>query len=95
MKSPATFSEYKDQSVSEKITLVRMEASKRLIAWTVHSGNVYKKTWTDGSIVSVKDSGTAYTAVASIAAVVASTYFHDRDAGLLYLPCMDLSCELL
>ena len=39
----STYQEYIDSPVSEKIVLVHMQPTNRLVGWTLHSGAVYKK----------------------------------------------------
>lgn len=81
-----SYNDFKNQVSSEKITLAILHASKRLMAWTLHSGSIYKLTNFDvASIVSIEDSGTAYTEVQSIAAVTASKFYNDRENKILYL----------
>jgi hypothetical protein len=63
-----------------------MHASKRLMGWTLHSGSIYKLQDFDvASIVSIEDSGTAYTEVGSIAATTASKFYNDRANSTLYI----------
>lgn len=87
-----TYDEYQNQPSSEKLALAVVEASKRLIGWVLHSGSVYKLTDFDYAVlVSVEDSGVAYTGVASVGAVTAGKYFHDRENRTLYLRASDSS----
>jgi hypothetical protein len=80
------YSEFQNQTSSEKITLAIVNASKRLMGWSLHSGSVYKiENFDIQSIVSIEDSGTAYTEVASIGAVTASKFYNDRTNKILYL----------
>lgn len=80
------FSDYQNQASSEKLVLATLDASKRLMGWTVHSGSVYKLTGVAFPvIVSLEDSGTAYTEATSIETVTASKYFLDRDTQTLYI----------
>jgi putative tail protein len=80
------FSDYQNQTSSEKIVLATLDASKRLMGWTLHSGSIYKLTNITYSVIeSLEDSGSAYTEVASIVAVTASKFYLDRDAQTLYI----------
>jgi hypothetical protein len=80
------YTEFQNQESSEKITLAVVEASKRLMGWTVHSGSVYKLTGFDvASIVSIEDSGTAYTEVGSVGAVTAGKFYNDRTNLTIYI----------
>jgi hypothetical protein len=90
MSNIKTYSDFQALSKSEKIGLVQLEASKRLMGWVVHSGSVYKLTGFDYAVVaSIADSGTALTAVSSVAAVTAGKYFNDRANKVLYLRTSD------
>jgi hypothetical protein len=81
-----SYSDYQNQASSEKITLAFMSASKRLMGWQLHSGTIYKITgFTYTVIDSIEDSGNAYSAVSSLGAVTASTYYLDSSAQILYL----------
>ena len=85
MQTPTTYAEYQENEASSKIGLAIVEASVRLTGWAVYSGSVYRVAFTKSVITSVKASGTALSAVASVGAVVAGTYYMDRTAGYLYL----------
>ena len=87
-----TYAQYQDLAASEKVGLVVLDAGMRLMGWVVHSGSVYKITSFDQQVISsIEDSGVAYSSVASIATVIASTYFHDRANRVLYLRASDSS----
>lgn len=80
------FQDYQNRPSSEKITLATLDASKRLMGWELHSGSVYKITGiTFSKILSVEDSGSAYTEAASVGAVTAGKYYLDRAEQTLYL----------
>lgn len=87
--SISTYTEFQNQSSSEKIGLVILEASQRLVGWEVYSGSVYSLAFDYQVITSIQDSGVALTAVSSVAAVVAGTYYLDRTNALLYLRTSD------
>lgn len=87
---PNTYSEYQGQPSSEKIVLVSMEASYRLVGWEVFSGSVYSVSFDKSQkIVSIADSGVLLTEVGSVGAVIANTWYFDRDAMVLYLRTSD------
>jgi hypothetical protein len=80
------YSEFQGLVSSEKITLAILEASKRLMGWSLHSGSVYKlENFTPQVIASFEDSGTAYTEAESLGAITASQYFLDRSTQTLYV----------
>jgi len=85
----STYSEYQALSASEKLVLATIEASQRLMGWTLYSGSVYTVSFSYSVISSIEENGTTLTSVGSIGAVVASSYFHDRDNGLIYLRASD------
>lgn len=81
-----SYTSFQNQVSSEKLTLAILHASKRLMAWTLHSGSIYKLTNFDvASIVTIEDSSIAYTEVDNISAVTASKFYNDRDNKILYL----------
>jgi hypothetical protein len=87
-----TYADFQAKEASEKIALAIMEASRRLMGWVLHSGSVYKLTNFDHAvIVSIEDSGTAYTEVSDLGSIAASKYYHDRDNKTLYLQASDSS----
>ncbi len=80
------YSEFQNMPSSEKITLAFLQASKRLMGWELHSGSIYKITnFTHPVVVAVEDSGTGYTSVGSVGALVASSYYLDRTNHVLYV----------
>lgn len=79
------YSDFQNQVSSEKITLCLLNASSRLMGWTLHSGSIYKIENLDVIVDGIEDSGTAYTAVNSIVSTTASKYFYDVDTQTLYL----------
>ncbi len=80
------YSDYQSKPSSEKITLAILSASKRLMGWALHSGSIYKVTGVSFAVIaSLEDSGTAYTEVTSLGAVIASKFYLDRSAQTLYL----------
>src|SRR5205085_10577665 len=92
MSQVSTYQDYQGLSKSEKIGLVILEASKRLMGWVLHSGSIYKLTGFNYAVISaIEDSGVAYTAVSSVSSVTASTYYNDRVNQVLYLRASDSS----
>jgi hypothetical protein len=84
------YSTYKDKAASQKMTLAILNATKRLVATTLHAGAVYKKTSFDVSIIDdVQVDGVSLTAVESLSEVVAGTFFNDRDNSTIYLQLLD------
>lgn len=80
------YSDYQSKTSSEKLTLATLESAKRLIAFELHSGAVYKKQNFDiSSIVSIARSGIMHEEVSSLDLVVSGTYYNDREAKILYL----------
>ncbi len=80
-----TYAEFQAAPASDKVTLAVMEARRRLLGWVLHSGSVYKLEGFDcQKVVAVEDSGTAY-AAGSSASLSASQFYHDRQAGVLYV----------
>ena len=80
-----TFQEHKAKTSSEKIVLAWVEPSQRLFGWTVHAGSVYKRV-TSYYVVGVRQDGTAFTEVASIAAVDAvGKWYFDSATKTLYV----------
>lgn len=80
------FDDYKSAVASEKITLAIIEASKRLIAFSVHAGFVYKLENFDVAVISsIKESGINLTEVSDIASVAPGSFYNDRESKILYL----------
>lgn len=85
-----TYSEFQQLSSSDKIGLVIIEASKRLMGWELHSGSIYKlENFDFQKIVLLEDSGVDYTEATSIAGVTASKYYNDRVNKTIYLRTSD------
>lgn len=84
------YSDFQNQASSEKITLAILQASKRLMGWVNHAGDVFKMTSFDMPIlVSVKEGLSSYTEVASIGEVTASSFYHDKENQTLYVETSD------
>jgi len=84
-----TFQEFQAAAASEKVALVILEASKRVVGWSLHSGSVYKlEDFEHHVIVSIEDSGVALTSAASTT-LAAGQFYLDRDASILYLRTSD------
>ncbi len=87
-----TYAEFQNAVASEKVVLAAIEARKRLMGWTLDSGSIYKLTsFSAARVVSIEDSGTAYTESATLAGVAAGYYYHDRANSILYLRASDSS----
>lgn len=85
-----TFSDFQALSKSEKIGLVQIEASRRLMGWVLNSGSVYKITGFDyAAIVAIQDSGVPLTDATSVGAISAGHFFNDRANKILYLETTD------
>jgi len=82
----ADYDDFKNAASSEKVSLVIVEAAKRLVGWVSHDGDVYKITSFDFPvIVSITEDGTALTEVSSLGAVAAEKFYHDRANQTLYM----------
>lgn len=80
-----TYAQYQDQASSEKIGLVILEASRRLMGWTAYLGGVYRLLNFDHQVIaSIKDSGVALTAMGS-ESLAEGQFYHDRQNAILYL----------
>lgn len=87
-----TYASYQQQSASEKVTLAKVKAAKRLIAWSLHSGSIYKLESFDFSVIdSITQNGVAMNAVNDLASVIANTYYNDRENKIIYLRASDSS----
>lgn len=72
--------------MSKKTTLAKVKAAKRLIAWTVHVGPVYKITNFDFSVIdSITEDGALLTEVPSLGSIVPGAWFNDRDNKIIYI----------
>lgn len=77
---------------SEKITLAKLKAAKRLMGWSLVSGSIYKIEGFDFSVIDViTEDGAPLTEVASLASVIAGSWFNDRDNKIIYLRTSDSS----
>lgn len=84
------YESYKSKPASEKITLAIMNASRRLVAWTLHSGSIWKKENFSVQVIdSVKSELVELVEVDSLADVVAGTFFNDRDSQTIYVQQAD------
>jgi len=85
-----TYEDFQAAEVSEKVGLVQMEVAEQLVGFVVHSGTVFRlNNFLDPVVVSLAESGTLLTEVATLAAVVPGTWFHDRVAQVLYVEMSD------
>lgn len=86
--SISTYSDFQALESSEKIVLVSLDASKRLVGWATHATytNVYYLSLDVDRVSGVEQDGTALTEKSSLSALDAATgYLFDRDAKILYL----------
>lgn len=87
-----TFEQFQENPNTEKIALVKLQGSVRLIGWTLHTGSIYKvENFDHAAIVSIKDSGAAYAIGSGAGSLTPSQYFHDRPNRTLYLRASDNS----
>ena len=90
MNTFSDYSDFKDAPSSEKLTLAILNASKRLIAFSLHSGSIYKLLNFDVAVItSIEESGIALTEVTSLADVVAGSFYNDRENSTLYIQVAD------
>lgn len=83
---PSTYEQFKGLSASEKVGLVRLEASRRLMGWVLYSGSIYSLENFDVSVIAtIEENGTALTEVSSIATVTAGKFYNDTENNVLYL----------
>ncbi len=81
-----TYETLQQKPTSEKITLARVKAAKRLMAWSLHSGSIYKISSFDFSVIdSITEDGVTMTEVQSLASVIANSWFNDRDNKIIYI----------
>lgn len=83
------YADYKALESSEKIGLVILEASKRLMGWSVYSGSVYSITADYAVISEMLVSGVALTAATSVGGVTAGKYYNDRENKKIYVRLSD------
>jgi hypothetical protein len=81
-----TFEQFKLSENSEKIILAILKANFRMINFTLHSGNIYKKINTDIPVISnISYDGVSITEVFNLTDVVINTFYNDRTNNILYL----------
>lgn len=85
---PQTYSQFQEQVSSEKVGLAIVEGSRRLNGWEQYAGSVYVLDVSEQVIVSVDQDGQALEA-GEDSFLFEGTYFHDREAGRLYLHATD------
>lgn len=87
-----TYNDFKNSVSSQKIVLATLDASKRLVAWTNHSGSIYKKVnQVYPVIVALKYQSNALTQVYSLASMVAGSFFNDTTNNIIYIWLSDSS----
>lgn len=82
---PSTYEEFQAQTSSEKLGLVAIEASKRVVGWALYSGSIYEADFSYAVITAVTADGVALTASTTLAGVTAGKYYLDRSEAKLYL----------
>lgn len=86
------YSEYQNSVSSEKVTLAILNGSKRLIAFSLHSGSIYKKEAFDVAVItSLEESGVGLLEVNALDGMSAGSFFNDRDNSTLYIWLADNS----
>ncbi len=85
------YSDFQNQTASEKIVLCRLGASKRLMGWELQSGSIYKLTsFTQKVIETLSEDGDDLTEnTTSFASLVSSEYYLDRTNDILYVRTSD------
>lgn len=86
----STYSQFQKLESSEKVALVILEASRRLMGWQVHAGSIYKLLSFEHSVISsILQDGTALVEVSGLGSVTAGKFFNDRANETLYLQATD------
>ena len=76
--------EFINSQASEKLTLVHVEATTRLVDWTSEGSDLYSKV-PDFFVVAISTDTSALTQVSTLGAVVAGTFFYDIPSNILYI----------
>jgi len=85
-----TYAEFQEESSSSKVILATVNASRRLVGWVLESGNIFKITNFDVSVIeSIEDSGIALTSQPDLTSVVPGSFFNDRANKILFLETTD------
>ena len=86
----STYSQFAQQTASEKIGLVILDAGMRVIGWQLHTGSVYKLVNFEPQVlVEVTENGTPLTLGVNDILLTAGQYYHDRIAQILYMRAFD------
>lgn len=83
-------SDFINAAASDKIILAHIHANKRIINWTNHSGNIYKRTL-PFFVNAIKNGLTPLTQVSDLGSVVAGTYFYEITSKTVYIELSDSS----
>lgn len=84
------YSQFAGQTVSEKIGLCILEASERIIGWSLHTNNIYKfVNFTRAVVSTVQDGLIFYEEGESILGLNPGEYYHDRKNHILYVKTTD------
>lgn len=76
--------QFVNAQASEKITLVHLEANKRLLSWVAHSGSIYKQP-INNYLVSLAKEDNTITEVSSLGSIVENTWFYDHINNEVYV----------
>lgn len=79
-----SYTDYANQTRSQKIILAQLEARQRLRLFTLHSGSIYYRD-VDYFVVEANQGTSDLTRAASLGAMVAGSWYYDAQAGRLYV----------
>jgi hypothetical protein len=83
-------SDFINAAASEKVVFAHVHANRRVINWSVHSGDIYKRTLSE-FVNDVKLETVSLTRVTSLGAVVAGTFFYEISTKTVYIELLDSS----
>lgn len=85
-----TYAEFSHKSESNKVGLVKLDAAKRLLGWTLDTGSVYEIQFAESPVITrITQDGTNLTQVGAYGSIVAGSYYFDRSTDTLYLRTSD------
>jgi hypothetical protein len=79
-----SYTEFSNQTRSQKIILAHLEARQRVILFTVHSGDIYKRT-VDKFVVDVTEGATSLIASPDLVSMTIGSWFFDPSSNELYV----------
>lgn len=85
-----TRADFINAAASDKIILAHIHANKRVINWTNHAGDVYKRTLPN-FVNAVKNGTVALSEVSSIGSIIAGTFFYEIETKTVYIQLADSS----